>query len=478
MTGAYKLHGGLAFEPALFGAIETLPLPEHIGIQIDRHATPAITVGDHVLKGQVLCEGEPDQALHHASVSGEVTGISQGVISIKSDGQDNDFISPRVNAPSALQINALCKQYGLVGLGGAAFPVNKKLDSIQHHTPDTLLINAAECDPAIYCDEALMQERTEDIVKGIELALAASSARQCIVGIEENKTEAIAKLLKHLPAEIKLVSVPALYPSGAENTLFSLCTGQTGGLRKHHSLCFNIATCYAIYKAVILAEPLISRVVTVITESTVRNFELRIGTPITDLCNHLSQPLHSAITCGGQMMGWPVTSEQYIDKRTNSLIFHPPRADKAVACIRCGACADVCPEKLLPQQLLWHAKPHNRQALLSLDLHNCIECACCDVVCPSHIPLTEYFIHAKKKIRSDNTEQKKAELAKIRYEARLARLQNQSKRERKKLDAKSADLSNSKNKDQLKKDLIAKALQKSKSKKQQPPEKNTDGDRS
>ncbi len=478
MTTTYKVHGGLAFEPARFDAIETLPLPDHICIQIDRDATPAVTEGDCVLKGQTLSQCEPDQVAQHASISGVVTDISDSVITIRSDGLDQSFITPHANRSYPQRINNLCHQYGLVGLGGAAFPVHKKLDAIKHLTPDTLLINAAECDPAIYCDEALIQDRARDIVKGIEIALSASGAQQCIVGIEENKTESIAQLLEHLPAEIKLVVVPAIYPSGAENTLFALCTGKTGGVRKNNSLCFNVATCYAIYKAVTLAEPLVSRVVTVVTERAVRNFELRIGTPLTHLCKHLSLPLNSAITCGGQMMGRMITSDHYIEKRTNSLIFHKHTTKKSVACIRCGACADVCPERLLPQQLFWHTKPYNRTALLNLNLSHCIECACCDAVCPSHIPLTDFFIHAKEAIQIENTEHQKAELAKDRYEARLARLKNQSKRERKKLDNKTASLSNSQNKDQLKKDLIAKALQRSKNKKLTPPHHNTGDDQS
>ncbi len=461
-----KIHGGLAFKSLPFGAIETIPPPTRVAIKVASKSTIAVKTGDTVLKGQPLTSVDTSAVMSHASVSGTITSINNCTISIQSDGQDTPYPSSPQTDIRANEILTLCHQNGLVGLGGAAYPVAKKLSSAsQHNTVNTLLINAAECDPAIYCDEALIQERPEAIVKGIKLALTASGASNCIVGIEENKILAIAELKKHLPDNIKLVVVPAIYPSGAENTLFTLCTGKTGGLRYNQSLCFNIATCYSIYKAVELAEPLLSRIVTVVTSDNIRNVELRIGTPVTDVLKDLNTVGNQTITCGGQMMGRRVSAEHSIDKQTNSLLFNTAENKTAVACIRCGACADVCPEHLLPQQLFWHTDPHNSSALSNLKLDACIECACCDVVCPSNIQLTQHFIGAKNTIELQRVEQKKAELAKERYEKRLARLESQSLRERKKLDRKSDKLINSKDKEQLKKEMIAKALQKSMRKK-------------
>jgi len=332
---------------------------------------------------------------------------------------------------------------GLVGLGGAAFPVFKKLQSARDAKPtSTLLINAAECDPAIYCDEALIQQCAADVAKGIQIAHQATEAKNCIVGIEENKKIAKTLLRKYLPNDIQIISVPAIYPSGAEQTLFKLCTGKNGSLQSNSAICFNVATCYAMYRAVEFSQPLISRIVTVVSSDRATNFEMRIGTPIKHLETTTDLTPDAQIIEGGRMMGQLVSKNQFIGKHTNSLILQPVKPPKTVPCIRCGACADVCPENLYPQQLYWHTQPHNTAALIGLKIDQCIECACCDMVCPSHIPLARLFNKATLKITVEKTEQDKASLAKQRYEKRMARLKDQSIRERKELDHKTANLAN------------------------------------
>lgn len=465
MKGLNKIQGGIAFPAIPFGAIEQFSMPAMVFFKVDERSTLLVSAGDYVLKGQALFE-KNNEPLQHASVSG-VVSITDNRISIQSDGLDKAIPAKTNESLSAVEIQSLCMNHGLVGLGGAAFPVHRKLHaakSTENETVEILLINAAECDPAIYCDEALMQERAAEIVKGIELAITACNAKQCVIGIEENKTRAIEQLKRFLPDKIELVMVPAVYPSGAENTLFSLCTGKTTGLKANRSLCLNIATCYSIYRAVRLSEPLISRVVTVVFKNQIRNFELRLGTPISSLASHLNLAADTDITCGGKMMGWPITTNQSIDKRTNSLIFADKQSQQVSACIRCGACAEVCPQSLLPQNLFWHAKPYNRPMLEKLNLENCIECGCCDIVCPSHIPLTSEFINAKSVVLQEDIQHRNALLAKARYQKRLTRLESQTVRERNKLDNKSAQFSDLKNKDQIKKELIAAALKRSKNK--------------
>ena len=466
-----KIRGGLEFKPLSFGTIEHLPLPDKVTISTPQNAKVTIAKGARVLTGQPLVSASENCVVSHASISGVVTAVTADSVTIASDKQDDRYIytkTPDENYQSLFQA------MGLVGLGGAAFPVFKKLHSAQSYTGvSTLLINAAECDPAIYCDEALIHERAAEVVKGIQIAQLATGAKYCIVGIEENKTKAIALLNQHLPDNIQLISVPAVYPSGAEQTLFNLCTGKKGSLQQNKALCFNVATCYSMYCAVELSQPLISRVVTVVSGDHVTNFELRVGTSLKHLGAATNIASFDRLTEGGKMMGRSISCDQFIGKHTNSLILQPEPPAKTVPCIRCGACTDVCPENLYPQQLFWHTQPHNTAALKELKLDQCIECACCDAVCPSHIPLASLFNNASSIINVEKAEQNKAALAKLRYEKRLSRLNDKTIRQQKELNQKTANLANTNKTDAAKKDLIAKALERRKNKAPSAPGNNT-----
>ena len=351
MRARRTIKGGLAFQTMPFGAIETIPLPPTISMRIEDGATVSVNVGDQVLKGQKLTSGLTAAPAQHASTSGVVVEISDQFIAIETDGRDkaSNTADDHLETPSEL-IEAF-NQCGLVGLGGAAFPVATKINStnsIANRQIDTLLINAAECDPAISCDEALMQERTEQIVNGIELAITATGAHHCIVGIEENKSLAIEQLKEYLPDSITLTRVPSIYPSGAEELLYNLCTGRTGTLTENNSLCFNIATCYSMYQAIHRSEPLISRIVTVVVGDEMRNFELRIGTPIKDLTAFLSLPSQYEIISGGLMVGHKVTTTHSISKQTNSLLFRATKQQQATACIRMWRVCRRMPKRTLP----------------------------------------------------------------------------------------------------------------------------------
>jgi len=451
------IRGGLVFEPLPFGAIEKVNLPDTVTINIHNDASVAVVPGDRVLTGQPLVQ--TNSVSSHASLSGVVTDVTKQTVTIKSDNRDEFYH----HNESCSDVQTLFYAMGLVGLGGAAFPVSEKLTNAGNKV-DTLLINAAECDPAIYCDEALMQEQAAEIAAGISIAQKATGAKNCIVGIEENKITAIAEMQKQLSGDIQLITVPAIYPSGAEKTLFKLCTGNEG-LRDNNSICFNVSTCYAMYQAVRHSRPLISRVVTVVSKDNIANIELRIGTPISAIEVLADRKVADQVISGGQMMGKLISKNQFIDKHTNSLILQPEIPQNAKPCIRCGACADVCPEGLYPQQLFWHTEPHNTSALTELNLDQCIECACCDAVCPSQIPLASLFHRAATTIKNQQQDQKKSETAKQRYEKRLARLNSQSTRQQKELDQKSAELEHNNKSEDAKKALIAKALKRSKKKK-------------
>ncbi len=473
-TQAHQQHsvrGGLYIDPLPFGEIEVAPLPAIAHIPVDAKSEISVSVGDTVLTGQPVTTCNDQIVANHASVSGRVISITQNTVSIQSDQLDTPYLCKVQSLHNKNDYQQLFRSMGLVGLGGAAFPVDKKLNSLE---PTTLLINAAECDPAIYCDEALMQERSAKVIQGIEIAIVASGAKKCIIGIEDNKSKALEQMKAHLPDHMKLICVPAIYPSGAEKTLLRLCTGKTGALKENDTICFNVATCYAMYQAVSKSRPLISRIVTIVENARVRNLEVRIGTPVKELLTPLERS--TSVVCGGRMMGRVVTQDHCVDKRTNSILLHTDNHPAATPCIRCGACEEVCPESLLPQHLYWHATTPDTAKLQELKLDQCIECGCCDAVCPSHIPLAGLFNSAKRTIEKEETEQHKAALAKYRYEKHLARQSEKTVRQRKQLDSKTEILKTTNADNEAKKALIAKALQRKKNKRAVETDKKSDRD--
>lgn len=459
--GKQKVRGGLQIQALPFGAIEIAPLPSVVHIPVESTAEICVNVGDVITTGQPLTHPDSHTVASHASVSGAVIGITSDTVSVRSDQLDTQHPEKSHQLNNKEDYQQFFRSMGLVGLGGAAFPVDKKLNSLE---PTTLLVNAAECDPAIYCDEALMQERHLEIIQGIEIAIKATGVSQCIIGIEDNKQKAIEKMKIHLPDHIQMICVPAIYPSGAEKTLLRLCTGNSGSLKDNKTICFNVATCYAMYQAVKHSRPLISRIVTIVENNQIRNLDVRIGTPLNELLLFDDRNTTTALTCGGRMMGWPVTQDHRIDKRTNCIVLQKEKQPAVSPCIRCGACEEVCPENLLPQHLYWQTTTPDTSKLQELKLDKCIECGCCDAVCPSNIPLADLFNTAKQTIQNEKAEQRKATLAKRRYEKHLARLNEKTVRQRKELDSKTETLNTTSASDQAKKALIAKALQRSKNK--------------
>lgn len=432
-----------------------LPLQQHIGAA----AVPIVEVGDKVLKGQRIAKADGHVSVClHAPSSGTVvaideqpiphpSGLSAPCITIETDGEDQWIERhPLTNFrdKSAHEIRQIIRDAGIVGLGGAGFPSFIKLNPGVHHTVETLLLNGAECEPYITCDDMLLRERADGILDGIEIMQHALRARDVIIAIEDNKAEAISSMELALAARpelenISVVVIPTRYPTGGEKQLIQVVTGKevpSNGLPIDIGIvCHNMGTAYAVGRAINHGEPLISRIVTVTGTDVTHagNFETLFGTPISALLTFAEtkrQPDEPFIL-GGPMMGFNLSGDNLpVTKTANCILVGVEGAapkTEPLPCIRCGDCAAACPASLLPQQLYWHSRAKDFEQAQDYNLFDCIECGCCDYVCPSKIPLVSFFRFAKTEIMNQERERKKSDLARERFETRLARMEREQR---------------------------------------------------
>ena len=443
-------------------AIGQLALPKRLVLPLRQHVgnlpKVLVAVGDQVLKGQLLAEPEGNiSAAIHAPTSGTVVAIEDALIphpsglpdrciTIDVDGKDAWITHAPIdwrNQDKTLLLSSL-RDSGIVGLGGAAFPTQVKLRTNAKSHIDTLVINAAECEPYITCDDMLMRERAEQILKGVEVAQYLLGAKQCLIGIEDNKPEA-AKAMRlacttsplNKLVTLKVIVVPTQYPSGDARQLIRLVTGIEVPADKRSTdvgvQCFNVATVLALHRYFDFGEPALSRIVT-ITGNVQRpaNFEVLFGTPVTDLVNAGGGALAGTddYIMGGPMMGFSLPSVDVpITKASNCIIASSPNlfapAPPSMPCIRCARCADVCPVSLQPQELYWFSKSSNLEKARDYNLFDCIECGCCTYACPSNIPLVQYYRFAKSEIIAQDRAKEAADLARERNEFRLMRIERE-----------------------------------------------------
>ncbi|MGV8990890.1 MAG: electron transport complex subunit RsxC [Thiobacillus sp.] len=496
--------------------IALAPIPGFLVIPVRQHignpAKPLVHVGQSVLKGQMIAAADGYiSAAVHAPTSGvisdidlqpvpHVSGLPDLCITLVTDGReqwvDHAPIDYQALSPAALRMQL--RDMGLTGLGGAVFPSAVKLDPGAAHTCPTLIINGGECEPWITCDEMLMRERADDILQGVAVMRHLLDSTEVLVGIEDNKPEALAAMqaaAAKLDFKVEIVAVPAIYPGGGAKQLIQTLTGQevpSGKLSTDIGIqVFNVGTAYALARGVHHGEPLISRLVTV-TGHVLRpqNFEVLIGTPMHTLITHAGDRHGTTgVLMGGPMMGMPMPDLKVpVVKATNCILVKSrelfPALPKALPCIRCTRCADVCPAELQPQELFRFAKAGDFGRAQEYHLFDCIECGCCSYVCPSHIPLVDFYRYAKSEIWANEKEKRAADLARERHEFRQFRLEREKQEKAEKLAAKTqakrAELTTAPaggavaSEADAKKALIAAALARAQAKKVDATPKNTD----
>lgn len=462
----FKFHGGVHPPEHKLESTATpirpVPMPEHLVLPLRQHIGKIgklkVEVGDHVLKGQLLAEASGTiSAAVHAPSSGTITAIADQLIphpsrlpdrciTLETDGEDRWIEHHPVDYSNMgrAALFELLRQSGIVGLGGATFPAHVKLSPNGKQPITTLIINGAECEPFITCDDMLMRERADDIVRGTEIARELLGAAQCIVGIEDNKPQAATAMRQacvRAGSGIEVVVVPTLYPSGDSKRLVTLLTGKEVPAHRLPTdigiQCFNAATVYTLYRFIAYGEPVLSRIITVTgAVAAPGNYEVPLGTLMEALLQAAGgvAPEFNDLVMGGPMMGFSLPSHDVpVVKGTNCIIAATPRmfppTPAVMPCIRCARCAEACPVNLQPQELYWFSRAQDFEKALDYNLFDCIECGCCSYVCPSHIPLVQFYRFAKSEIIAQDKALQASSLARERNEFRLQRIERE-KRER------------------------------------------------
>lgn len=392
------------------------PLPASVVIPMSQHmGAPCkciVKKGDTVTVGQKI--GDTDAFMSapvHSSVSGTVTEVKDFLMAngsvceaavIKTDGLQTPC--PDIEVPVVREKQSFImsiRESGLTGLGGAGFPTHIKLNYDAVKTPiDTLIINAAECEPYITSDYRELMERPTDIIEGILLVQKYLGIPMCKLCIEDNKPDAI-KLMQSKTEDIKsidVVSLPSSYPQGAEKVIVYSATGRIvaeGELPANQgAMVMNVSTAASIYRYSRTGMPLVSRRITVDGDAVTKNagnYFVPVGTRVSEILDYCGVTEAKKVLYGGPMMGFCLyDTDQPIMKTTNAILaFKDGKLPETTACIRCGRCVKTCPLGLMPVAIESAYKEKDIEELKRLKVMLCMNCGCCVYACPAHRPLAE-----------------------------------------------------------------------------------------
>ncbi|GAA0309247.1 electron transport complex subunit RsxC [Rhodovulum strictum] len=455
----FSFRGGIHPETRKFLSadcvIEDMPVPQLIRVPLQQHigveAEPLVQRDDIVLKGQLIGKARgPVSANIHAPTSGRViavghftaphpSGLPVPTITIRPDGADQwgprlARLRPENAEPE--EIAAKVAEAGIVGMGGATFPASVKLNLRAKYDLHTLVVNGAECEPYLTCDDRLMRERPEEVADGIAIMARALGVRQVIVAIESNKPQAIEAMGRHksvLGYTLRIKAVPTQYPMGSEKHLVKTVTGKETPARALTAelgiVVHNAATAHAVHLAVRYGEPSISRVVTVSGRGVARpaNVRVPIGTSVSDVLAHCGGLVEEPqrLLLGGPMMGQPIQNLRVpIVKGTNGILAltkAETRKPGVMPCIRCGLCVQVCPMGLTPFEFNTKIQAGDLDGAARVGLLDCISCGCCSFTCPSNIPLVQTIHYARGKLAEKEGRKHRQEETKRLAAARTAR---------------------------------------------------------
>jgi electron transport complex protein RnfC len=457
---------------ALLAPVVELPAPRRAVLALDQGSgsllEPVLAVGAPVAVGTLVARPRDEfGATLHSPVSGRIVAIEPReaacdggacpCIEIENDGLGTPAFATAPGDALALEPATLVEHLraaGIAGLGGAAFPTATKLATARGRGARRLLVNAAECEPWICCDDALMRAEAAAVVLGARVLMRALEAGACVIAVEDDKPEAIDALRAALAAVeadgIAIEVVPAVYPRGAERQLvtavFDLEVPSRGLPADVGVTCQNVATAAAVARWARTGEPCLSRVVTVTGSGVARpcNVRARLGTPLADLVaaagGYRDEPVR--LIAGGNMTGRALPSDEVGLSKAINCVLVATRADLQprleafeLPCIRCGDCAEVCPPGLLPQQIHRAALAGLDELAAQLGVWDCIDCGCCDYVCPSQIPLAQRFRESRARLREREAAAARAAAARERYEQHERRLQEAAAAEQRAFDA-------------------------------------------
>ena len=463
-----RIRGGVHAEEhktatALQPIVYDFPLPKKLYIPLQQHvgkpAEPLIRVGDTVLKGQLLAYSQGMiSAPVHAPSSGIILDVNEypaphpsalpiRMIVLETDGKDEwiaplPFEDPFLLNPEVISLRVGAA--GIVGLGGATFPTAVKLNKGRENHIDTLIINGAECEPYLSCDDRLMQERASQIIDGVRLMLHGMETEQAVVAIEDNKPQAFqAMKTAAMPfPQIQVIQIPTRYPMGWDRQLIRYVTGKEVPVGCRSSeigvTIHNVGTAHAVHKAIRHGQPLLSRVITVAGGAVKRpmNLEVPLGTLISELfafCEVDTANI-ARIIMGGPMMGDSLPHSALPTVKATSGVLALTESElkntDEQPCIRCANCVSVCPAGLRPLDMANNIRVNQLDAAVDLGLKDCISCGCCSYICPSNIPLVQYFKYASGEVLARQQAQHKSEQTKKLIDSRNARMERIAQQQR------------------------------------------------